>query len=282
MDDMTLDNIGIGTCDLGRALAFYRRLGFTSVRRSPRGEVMVLGGSTLFLFPAGRADTPPRSGSPLANPPGLDHLSFAVADVDATYRRLRAVGVVFEAAPADTDWGARAACLRDPDGTVIFLLSWLAPELTATAAVRVLRRYLDALQQHPAAEQLLANVVTDDFETGFAGGFVWRGAEGLRDFLGQRDGFFDERHEIRELLGGLVALPGGELGCRTRLEFFLRRWDAPSPVSEVFIGTAYHRWRLRRGQDGTWRVAAQLVERLEGLNESAQWLFAASAEGLNN
>jgi hypothetical protein len=33
---------------------------------------------------------------------------------------------------------------------------------------------------------LLENVLTDDFETGFADGFRWRGADGLTEFLDAR------------------------------------------------------------------------------------------------
>jgi hypothetical protein len=36
---------------------------------------------------------------------------------------------------------------------------------------RAIDDYLDLLQQHPTAERMLSEVVTDDFEMGFAGGF---------------------------------------------------------------------------------------------------------------
>src|SRR5438445_188812 len=100
--------------------------------------------------------------------------------------------------------------------------------------VEVLQSYLGALQSHPSAEQMLETVVTDDFTTGFVGGHEWRGPDGLRDFLAQRDGFFDEQHIIEELLDRGQA--DGELSARTRLRFFLRRWEAPSPVSDEFTG----------------------------------------------
>ena len=131
MNDMKLDNIGIGARDLDRTLAFYEQLGFATASRSSRGATIVLGQARLFVFAARRAGAPPRARDPLTNPPGLDHLSFAVADVDGVYAHLVAAGVEFECAPADADWGARVACLRDPDGTSLFLLTWRTPPVTA-------------------------------------------------------------------------------------------------------------------------------------------------------
>ena len=95
----------------------------------------------------------------------------------------------------------------------------------------------------------MSEVVTEDFETGFVGGFVWKGLDGLRDFLSQRDGFFDETHTIEELLdrGGAE---NGDLQAKTRLRFFLRRWEAPSPVSEEFTGLCFHAWRVREVDGG--------------------------------
>jgi len=72
-----------------------------------------------------------------------------------------------------------------------------------------------------------------------------------------------------------------EVDMRTRLEFFLRRWEAPSPTSEEFTGSCFHSWVLRRSGDGRWRVAAQIVERFDDLNDNAARLFATPAEGLN-
>ena len=34
---------------------------------------------------------------------------------------------------------------------------------------------------------MVEQVLTDDFETGFIGGHVWSGIDGLRDFLSQRE-----------------------------------------------------------------------------------------------
>jgi SnoaL-like domain len=144
---------------------------------------------------------------------------------------------------------------------------------------KLLAEYLTLLQRHPSAEEMMAAVLTDDFETGFVDGVRWKGIEGLRDFLSQRDGFFDELHEVKDLLEADSPSPD-EVHAKTRLEFFLRRWEAPSPTSEEFTGSCFHTWRLRRGPD-RWRVAAQIVDRFADLNDNSKRLFATPDEGLN-
>jgi SnoaL-like domain len=154
----------------------------------------------------------------------------------------------------------------------------MAEQLTDEQLVEVLQRYLTILQGHPGAEEMMKETLTDDFETGFIGGQVWKGIDGLRDFLSQRKGFFDERHTIKELLERGEA--DSDLTARTRLDFFLRSWKPPSPVSEEYTGKCIHQWRVRE-VGGSWRVAAQMVERFEDLNENSERLFATPDEGLN-
>ena len=55
-------------------------------------------------------------------PPGIDHISLAVSDVDLLYTRLRQAGVVFAGPPEDQSWGARMVGLKDPDGNNLYLL----------------------------------------------------------------------------------------------------------------------------------------------------------------
>ena len=143
----------------------------------------------------------------------------------------------------------------------------------------VLAGYLGVLKRHPTAESMMAEVLTDDFETGFEHGVRWRGIEGLREFLSQRDGFFDEMHTVKDVLA-MEQVSSGETHARTRLEFFLRRWEAPSPTSEEFTGSCFHHWHLRHAPD-RWRVAAQIVERFEDLNDNSKRLFATPDQGLN-
>jgi hypothetical protein len=143
--------------------------------------------------------------------------------------------------------------------------------------IEELQEYLRVLQGHPSAEEMMATIVTPDFETGFIGGQIWTGLDGLRDFLSQRDGFFDEEHTIDELREQRPV--DGQIEARTRLHFSLRRWEAPSPVTEEFTGTCCHTWRVRQ-QAGAWRVASQLVEGFADLNDSAERLFSTPKEGL--
>src|SRR5262249_53261472 len=96
--------------------------------------------------------------------------------------------------------------------------------------------------------------------------------------LSQRDGFFDEHHEIDKVLENRTV--DGNVEARTRLHFFLRRWEAPSAHSEEFTGACFHTWRWRGGA-GRWRVAAQLGRRVDDLNDNAERLFATPDEGLN-
>jgi predicted enzyme related to lactoylglutathione lyase len=54
---------------------------------------------------------------------GNRHLAFYVGDVDAEAARLKAAGVEFTIEPQDATGDVRLAFFRDPDGTVLELLS---------------------------------------------------------------------------------------------------------------------------------------------------------------
>ena len=121
-----IDNIGICTTDLARSVTFYRKLGFSEAYRNDRGVMMSVGDAYLFII-ATRQSNPPTVGRELGlfgNPPGIDHISFVVADVDALYSKLRATGVAFGGPPKDQSWGARMVG-QDPDGNNLYLLQKL-------------------------------------------------------------------------------------------------------------------------------------------------------------
>src|SRR5262245_45221681 len=112
------DNIGICTTDLTRSVEFYKKLRFSEAYRNDRGVMMAAGSVQLFLFQT-RKPAPAlvvRELGLFSNPPGLDHISFAVTDVDALYAELCKAGVLCAGPPEDQSWGARMVALKDPDG----------------------------------------------------------------------------------------------------------------------------------------------------------------------
>jgi hypothetical protein len=139
-----------------------------------------------------------------------------------------------------------------------------------------LQAYFRVLQGNPTAEEMRGSVVTDDFKTGFAGGYIWQGPDGLRDFLAARVGFVDQQHDVDQILER-DDLPSGEVRMKTRLKFSLRQ----TPGDQLFTGTAFHTWLLRRDEAGRLRVAAQIVDGFADLNENAERLFAKPDQGLN-
>jgi len=122
-----IDNIGICTTDVERSVAFYQRLGFSEAYRNDRGVLVAAGAAHLFIFATRRTDPPPvgRELGLFGNPLGIDHISFAVADVDAMYATLQAAGVALGGPPEDQSWGARMIGLKDPDGNNLYLLQKL-------------------------------------------------------------------------------------------------------------------------------------------------------------
>ena len=122
-----VDNIGICTTDVARSVAFYQKLGFSEAYRNERGVMIAAGSANLFVF-ATRQSNPPPVGRELGlfgNPPGIDHVSLTVTDVDALYSTLQAAGVRFGGPPEDQSWGARMVSLKDPDGNNLYLLQRL-------------------------------------------------------------------------------------------------------------------------------------------------------------
>lgn len=110
---------------------FEEALGFTvdlAADGEPPSAVVHVGDQYTYLFQTSDRLSEGRRRSPelVGNPPGLDHVSFTVDDVDATYRELRERGVDFEGEPATLDeWGIRAAAFHDPEGNSLFLVQAL-------------------------------------------------------------------------------------------------------------------------------------------------------------
>lgn len=125
-----IDNVGVAVTDLNRSIAFYEKLGFVrgqDYEADVRGCSMTCGSAVLFLFQTKQTKLQGVKREPTLaqNPPGLDHISFLVEDVNMMHAELKAKGIVFLGEPADQDWGARLVGLKDPDGTNLYLLQYL-------------------------------------------------------------------------------------------------------------------------------------------------------------
>jgi catechol 2,3-dioxygenase-like lactoylglutathione lyase family enzyme len=122
-----IDNIGICTTGLPRSVRFYQQLGFAVLFEGDRGVTLALGPAKLFLFPAQSGDDRAvgRNLGLAGHPPGVDHISFLVDDVDALHTNFAAEGIEAGPPPAEQDWGARAFGLTDPDGNNLYFLRWL-------------------------------------------------------------------------------------------------------------------------------------------------------------
>ena len=123
-----LNVIGIVASDMGRSLAFYRRLGLDIPAGSddaPHVEADLAGGirvafdtvETIRCFD--ESWIPPTGGHGLA-------LAFACDDpdeVDHNYADLLGAGGTGHLPPWDAFWGMRYAVLRDPDGNTVDLFA---------------------------------------------------------------------------------------------------------------------------------------------------------------
>jgi catechol 2,3-dioxygenase-like lactoylglutathione lyase family enzyme len=124
-----VDNVGVAVRDLRTALDFYNKLGFVIEYADAAGASIRAGDAVLYVFQTTSHRAPVTRGLDLEqNAPGIDHISFAVDDVDAAARELRSRGLEVESGPTDQDWGRRTITLLDPEGNRI----WLLGPLTGT------------------------------------------------------------------------------------------------------------------------------------------------------
>ena len=119
-----IDNIGIAVKNLAASISFYEKIGFhVAYRDETPAAMMQLGDIYLYLFQTTSQTAATRREPDLVhNPPGIDHLSFKVQDVDVFYEQLKDT-IRFEDQPADQPWGARAVSALDPDGNRLYFLS---------------------------------------------------------------------------------------------------------------------------------------------------------------
>jgi len=124
----TFNQIGLVTADLGKSLAFYRRLGLDipgGAETEPHVDVALPGGlrlawdtvETIRSYDPGW--TPPQGSSRVG-------LAFRCADpgeVDRVYGELVDAGYEGHKEPWDAFWGQRYAVIHDPDGNSVELFA---------------------------------------------------------------------------------------------------------------------------------------------------------------
>lgn len=116
--------ITLGVADLGRATAFYHRLGWTPSPRFENADVSFfqLGGMILGLYgldeladDAGVPRETPAAGRPSTHVT-LAHNVRTRQEVDAVIEEARQAGATVVKPAGETDWGGYSGYFADPDG----------------------------------------------------------------------------------------------------------------------------------------------------------------------
>jgi catechol 2,3-dioxygenase-like lactoylglutathione lyase family enzyme len=123
-----LNAIGLVVADMGKSLAFYRRLGLDIPESAePHVEVQLPGGLRLLFDTVETVrsfdpDWMPAPGSPRM---GLAFQCANPAEVDRIYTDLVQAGYEGHKEPWDAFWGQRYAVVHDPDGNGVDLFAAL-------------------------------------------------------------------------------------------------------------------------------------------------------------
>ena len=124
----TFNGIGIIVADMGRSLAFYRRLGLdipAAADSEPHVNVALSGGVNLMIDTIDTIKsfdaewTPPQGGNAF----GLAFECADPAEVDRVFGELTGAGYASHMEPWDAFWGQRYAVVVDPDGHHIDLFA---------------------------------------------------------------------------------------------------------------------------------------------------------------
>jgi len=125
---MNFASIRIITDDLDRLVEFYEQVtGVAAEHPAPVFAEFVLPSATLAI---GHSQTVPLFGADSAR--AADNhtviIEFQVDDVDADYKRLKALVDDWVQEPTTMPWGNRSILLRDPDGNLVNLYTPVTEE----------------------------------------------------------------------------------------------------------------------------------------------------------
>ncbi|OJF10963.1 VOC family protein [Couchioplanes caeruleus] len=124
----TFAAIGLAVADMGKSLAFYRRLGLdipAGAEDAPHVEATLPGGVKVMwdTHETIRSFDPDFSVVPGAGRISLAFACAGPADVDRTHAALVEAGHESHLAPWDAPWGQRYAVVLDPDGNGVDLFA---------------------------------------------------------------------------------------------------------------------------------------------------------------
>jgi uncharacterized glyoxalase superfamily protein PhnB len=124
----TFDLIGLVVADMGKALAFYRRLGLdvpAGADTEPHVEHTLPGGLRLAWDTVDTIRTFSPNWSPPSGGPaiGLAFRCDSPKEVDAVVADLAGAGYAVVHEPWDAFWGQRYATVADPDGNHVDLFA---------------------------------------------------------------------------------------------------------------------------------------------------------------
>lgn len=112
-----LIEIALFTPNVKRTMEFYRNfLGGEPAYESEESAEFNLGEAKLFIHMKDRSDEKLDPGFP----PGVDHIAFAVDNIDKACEELRLKSLSPEYGPRTYYWG-RSAYFQDPDGRLVEL-----------------------------------------------------------------------------------------------------------------------------------------------------------------
>lgn len=109
---MNLNQVTLPAVDIAASVAFYARMGFTLIVRSPH--------YARFECPEGDATFSVHLVDELQEDTGVV-VYFECGDLDQRVAALQARGIAFDQPPTDERWLWREARLRDPAGNVLCL-----------------------------------------------------------------------------------------------------------------------------------------------------------------
>ena len=126
---LQLQTIGIVVADMGKALNFYRTLGFPipeGLDQEDNVDYTTPNGITLgFLTLSLAQEADPNFQIPVGQSMNLQFMVDTPAAVDEVYQKLMAGGYESYAEPWDAFWGQRFARVKDPDNRIVNIYAHL-------------------------------------------------------------------------------------------------------------------------------------------------------------